>query len=350
MTTDILNIFGRRLQQARQMKGWSMNDMGLALKPSLSRQAINKYEKGLTSPDSRMLLAFSTALGLKVDYFFRPYTIEVERVSFRKEPKFPEKKTTAIKMRVRDELERYLEAEQLCGANVQFNLQPREVKSHEDICQYAKYLRELFKLGENGISNIVEVLEDNGIKVLEIPEDHAFKGLSGYANDKIPVIVINQNLSPENKRFTLLHELAHLLLKTDASPKKMEEMCNIFAAEFMLPSSVLIARVGSKRHDISLTELSDIQKQFGISIDEIMRALRRLDVISARRYNGYMEKKKIFPDFKAMAEKSLSVQENSGRFMRMVFHALADETISFAKAAALLNTSIDAVKKQLQLV
>lgn len=34
----------------------------------------------------------------------------------------------------------------------------------------------------------------------------------------------------------------------------------------------------------------------------------------------------------------------------MVYRALADEIISFSKAAALLNTSVDNVKAQLQLV
>jgi len=79
-------------------------------------------------------------------------------------------------------------------------------------------------------------------------------------------------------------------------------------------------------------------------------ALVHNGVITGRRYEGYLKKKKIFPDFSSLVERSLAIPETSGRFVRMVYRALADEIISFSKAAALLNTSVDNVKAQLQLV
>lgn len=352
MNNDRDNIFGRRLSQARQMKGLSMEELGSQLTPAVTRQAINKYEKGQTLPDSRMLLALGSALGVKPDYFFRPFTVEVDRVMFRKDAKFPEKKSIAIRERVREELERYLEAEQLCGTQSGFSLPSVNISSAEDVAGYAAKLRSILKLGIDGISNVIEVLEDNGIKVIEISEDDSFEGRSGYANDDIPVIVVNDNLTPERKRFALLHELGHLLMrfKGDMKAKEVENLCNIFASELLLPSSVLLSRIGIKRHDISLAELSDLQKQYGISIDAIMEAMRRLEVITDRRYDGYLKKKRSFQDFRAVVEQSMAIPETTGRFVRMVYRALADEIISFSKAAALLNTSVETVKRQLQLV
>lgn len=352
MSKDHNNIFGRRLSQARQMKGLSMEELGSLLTPAVTRQAINKYEKGQTLPDSRMLLAFGSALGVKPDYFFRPFTVEVDRVMFRKDAKFPEKKSVAIRERVREELERYLEVEQLCGTQSGFSMPLVNISSSEDVTEFANKVRSTLKLGIDGISNAIEVLEDNGIKVIEISEDESFEGLSGYANDNIPVIVVNDNLTTERKRFALLHELGHLLMKfnSDMKAKEIENLCNVFASELLLPSSVLLSRIGIKRHDISLAELSDIQKQYGISIDAIMESMHRLDIITDRRYDGYMKKKRSFPDFKAVVEQSMSIPETTGRFVRMVYRALADEIISFSKAAALLNTSVETVKRQLQLV
>lgn len=352
MSKDRDNIFGRRLSQARQMKGLSMEELGSQLTPAVTRQAINKYEKGQTLPDSRMLLAFGSALGVKPDYFFRPFTVEVNRVMFRKDAKFPEKKSIAIRERVREELERYLEAEQLCGTQSEFSLPSVNISSAEDVTGYATKLRSILKLGIDGISNVIEVLEDNGIKVIEISEENSFEGLSGYANDNIPVIVVNDNLTPERKRFALLHELGHLLMrfKGDITAKEVENLCNVFASELLLPSSVLLSRIGIKRHDISLAELSDIQKQYGISIDATMEAMRRLDVITDRRYDGYLKKKRSFPDFRVAVEQSMAIPETTGRFVRMVYRALADEIISFSKAAALLNIPVETVKRQLQLV
>ncbi len=352
MNKDQRNIFGRRLSQARQMKGLSMEELGSLLTPAITRQAINKYEKGKTMPDSRMLLAFGSALGVKPDYFFRPFTVEVDRVMFRKDIKFPEKKSGAIRERVREELERYLEIEQLCGAQPVFTLQSASISSSEDVALFANKVRSRLNLGVDGISNVIEVFEENGIKVIEISESESFEGLSGIANDNIPVIVVNDNLSPERKRIVLLHELGHLLMnfRSDMKPKEIEYLCNVFASELLLPSSVLLSRIGIKRHDISLAELTDIQKQYGISIDSIMEAMQRLDIITGRRYEGYLKKKRSFPDFNAIVEQSMAIPETTGRFARMVYRALADELISFSKAATLLNTSVESVKRQLQLV
>lgn len=352
MKNEISNIFGRRLSQARRMRGLSMEELGNILTPAVTRQAINKYEKGQTMPDSRMLLAFGNALGVKPDFFFRPFTVEVDRVMFRKDAKFPEKKSAAIRERVREELERYLEAEQLCGTLTPFTLDARLIASEEDVCDYALEVRAMLGLGSDGISNVIEVLEDNGIKVIEISEDETFEGLSWFANDDIPVIVVNDNLTSERKRFTLLHELGHLLMRhpADTPAKEIENNCNIFACELLIPSEVLISRLGRKRHDISLAELSDLQKLYGISVDALMADLRRLNVITGRRLDGYLKKKKNYPDFKSVVERSLAIPETSGRFVRMVYRALADEVISFSKAAALLNTSVETVKRQLQLV
>lgn len=346
------NIFGRRLNQARLIKGYTLEALAQSVNPTVSRQAINKYEKGQSMPDSRMLISLGRALGVKPDYFFRPFTVEVDKVMFRKKNKFSEKDALSVKEKVREELERYLEAEQLCGVEAHFKLDKLSVSTDADATKAAYGIRELLGLGVDGISNVIEVLEDNGIKIIEVSEDDSFEGLSGYANDNIPLIVINSCLDNEHKRFTLLHELGHLVMKfgDNVSAKEIENLCNIFAIELLLPSSVLISRLGRNRHDISLAELTDIQKQFGISIDSIMASLNRNGVITGRRYEGYQKKKRSYPDFCALVEKSISIPETSGRFVRMVYRALADEIISLGKAAALLNTSVDSVKNHLQLV
>lgn len=352
MTKDSDNIFGRRLNQARLIKGLTMDELGKQVQPAVTRQAINKYEKGQTMPDSRMLIAFSMALGVKPDYFFRPFTVAVDRIMFNKKAGVSERAVSSIREKVREELERYLEIEELCGIRTDFTLEKREVENADDVRRYAGEVRSKLGLGLDGISNVIEVFEDNGIKIIEISENKSFGGLSGYANDNIPVIVVNRNLPSEDKRFTLLHELGHLIIGLPAGcdVKETERLCNVFASEMLVPSSVLKGRLGNTRHDISLAELSDIQKQYGASIDIIMQSLKDLGVITGRRYEGYLKKKKIFPDFNAIVGKSLFISETSGRFVRMVYRAVADEIISLSKAASLLNTSVDRVRSQLQLV
>ena len=74
-----------------------MEELGQSVQPNVSRQAINKYEKGQSMPDSRMLISLGMALGVKPDYFFRPFTVEVDKVMFRKKSRFSEKDALAVK-------------------------------------------------------------------------------------------------------------------------------------------------------------------------------------------------------------------------------------------------------------
>lgn len=352
MTKNTTDIFCRRLRQARLMRGLSLEKLSQSLTSTVTKQAINKYEKGLMKPDSRVLIALAEALEVKIDYFYRPFTVEVDKVEFRKKSGFTDKMANAVKERVREELERYLEIEQIAGSQVLFSLPRKEVCTPEQAKEFAGEIRQMLALGNDGISNVIEVLEDNGIKVIEIAENEIFDGLSGYANETIPLIVVNGNFLSERKRFTALHELGHLLLDTpaDMTHKEVENLCNAFASEMLLPTVVLKSKLGNVRHDISLSELTDIQRQFGISIDDIMASLQEVGVISDKRYSVFQKKKNSMPDFKALVEESRVELERSGRFARMVYRALADEAISFSKAAVLLNTSVDKIKSSLQLV
>lgn len=352
MNNPTNDIFARRLRQARQMRGLSLEKLSQLLDCSVTRQAINKYEKGQMKPDSRVLIALANALKVKIDYFFRPFSVEVDRVEFRRKHGFTEKMSAAVKERVREELERYLEIEQLSGIDSDFTLPRQRVTDEEGAKQFAAEMRKILKLGNDGISNVIEVLEDCGVKVIELFENDGFDGLSGYADGVIPLIVVNGNLPTERKRFTALHELGHLVLDIPEKlpAKTVENLCNVFAGEMLLPADVLIARIGSSRHDISLSELTDIQRQFGISVDDIMTSLHELGVISGSRYSVFQKKKDTMEDFRSTVEMSRVEPERSGRFTRMVYRALADEIITFSKAAALLNTSVESIRSGLQLV
>lgn len=352
MKNEATEIFSRRLKQARLMRGLSLDALSKSMNQAVSRQSINKYEQGKMMPDSKVLLALASSLGVKVDFFFRPYSVEVGQLNFRKKPKFSEAKVNALKERVQEELERYLEIEQMCGSNTPFSIEKKEIASIEDAMRFASEVRSKFRLGNDGISNVIEVLEDNGIKVVEIEENDSFDGLSGFVNGNIPIIVVNSALSPERKRFTALHELGHLAMSfpQDVNQKEVEAFCNSFASEMLIPYSVLVNRIGDRRHDISLAELTDIQVQFGISVDSLMHVLHQRGVISDNRYKTFKNKKHTSERFNEDVQRSRIPEERSGRFLRMIFRALADELISVSKAAALLNSSVDKVQSQLQLI
>ena len=86
-------------------------------------------------------------------------------------------------------------------------------------------------MGKDSIFNVVELLEDKHVKVVKIDADLIFDGMQTWVNGNIPVIAYNSNLEEKSDRirFTLLHELAHLLLKFDDSltDHQIETLCNV---------------------------------------------------------------------------------------------------------------------------
>ncbi|MGM9803463.1 MAG: helix-turn-helix domain-containing protein [Muribaculaceae bacterium] len=348
------NIFSIRLKQARIMRGLSMEGLCAKANNKISKQSISKYESGKMMPDSNSLILLSRALEVKVDYFFRAYSVSIEKIEFRKKSKLGTKQIDAIKQIVKDKLERYFEIEELTGINPQFKFSYDNISviDENDVRQIASKVKNDWKLGEDGINNLIEILEENKIKVMEIDAPSSFDGLSGFVNEYNPVIVLNMNFCSERKRFTALHELGHLLLSFDdsISTKDIERFCNLFASEMLISSDIFMNKIGHNRHDISLKELIDIQKQFGISIDALMYKAKELNIITESRYSSFQKKKNVVEQFKRSVEESRSKEENCNRFVRLVYRALASEIISISKASVLLDTSVEDVRNQLNLV
>ena len=134
------------------------------------------------------------------------------------------------------------------------------------------------------------------------------------------------------------------------SDKEEEALCNLFANEMLISKSVFIQKIGMNRKDISLQELQDIQFQFGISIDALMYKAKELNIITDARYRTFCIKKNQTKRFKEEVEKSRYKQEESNRFVRLVYRALASEIISISKASSLLNIPVNAIRNQLNLV
>ena len=348
------SLFSTRLKQARIMQGLSMDSLCEKAKNALTKQSISKYEAGKMMPDSKSLIVLANALGVSIDYFFRPLAVSIENVEFRKKKRLGLKKIESIKAIVKDKLERYFEIESIIDIQSEFKSEYRSViiQSESDIFSIVNRIKNDWKLGEDGINNLIEILEENKIKVIEIDAPSEFDGLSGYVNEINPIIVLNKNLDSERKRFTALHELGHLLLNFDSSidENRVESFCHLFASEMLISKEIFIQKIGMNRKDISLQELQDIQMQFGISIDALMYKAWSLNIITESRYKTFRIKKNQTPQFKEAVEKSRYKQEQSNRFVRLGYRALASEIISISKAGVLLNTPVNAVRNQLNLV
>lgn len=345
------DIFSQRLRSARIQAGFSQQELAAQL--SITKQAVSKYETGKMLPESTLLIRIVAVLHQKADYFFRPFTVSLENVAFRKKERLGDRSVESIKIEVADQLERYIELEELLNISSAFYnpLQDLIVQSAEETEELAMSLLAYWQAGINPLYNVLELLEDKGVKVIEIEADPDFDGLSAWVKGNVPIIVLNRGMEDMvRKRFTALHELGHLLLSipADTSHKIREKICNRFAGAMLMPKPTFLVELGKKRQGIILNELFEIKSSYGISVQAIMYRASDLKVIPkavSERFWELARQNKL-----EIGWGKYEGKESSGRFWQLLYKAVAEEVISISKAAALANTSVSELKNQLQLI
>ncbi|MEE9361251.1 MAG: XRE family transcriptional regulator [Cellulophaga sp.] len=347
------NLIAYRIKNARKLKGLSQQEIADEL--SISKQMVSKYEKGTSMPTSSKLIKLARLFNLKIDYFFSPFKVDIGEVNFRKKSSFSMKKQNSLKERIKINLENYLWIEGALSIDYTFknNIKDYKIENINDIEDAVLKLRTEWNIGTDPIHNIIQLLEDKEIKVIEIYDtDDKFDGLATYVNDKYPVIVVNGNFPVERKRFTLLHELGHLLLNLpDCEINEEENYCNKFASEFLLPKNIVINEFGGKRKHITLAELISTQKKYGISIPAIVYRLVDAKILPKERQKQFYMKMNFNPSLKKEINLSrFETPELSNRFERLVYRALAQENISISKASSLLSENIEVIKDNYALI
>lgn len=336
-----------RIRQARKAAGLSLR--ALADLVHLSHAAIKKYEDGKVYPSSDILLNLAKALKVRVDFFFRPIKVSLEKIKFRKRKKLSKKAEELIKFDVISQIERRLELENLYPSSpmtafkLPTSLSPK-INSLEEIEPLSEKLRNHWKLGLAPIHDLIDSLESHGIRVfiVDCDEEH-FDGLSTVINDQ-PIIVIGSRWSGCRQRFNLAHELAHYILIDRLSSKIDEEQaCNRFAGAFLFPKEAVFQALGKKRHAIEWPELLLLKEQFQLSPDAICYRLKDLKIIQESYYKSLIirlrQKKRKYK------ESSLEIPpEKAHTFNQMLFHALGEKYIGESKAAELLCCSLAQLK------
>lgn len=337
------------------MRGLSLQGLSDLMDNKVSKQALHKYEKGVVEPDLDMVQEISEALNLKPDYFYRQIPVEINDIAFRKLTSLSKKEQLRIIETARDHLSRYLELEQIIGKqpNIDNPLNGFNIKTKQDVERAAQKLREVWNLGTDPLFNVLELLEDHGIKVVELEGNDSIDGFSTWVNGKIPVIGLNKQRreSLDRYRFTVLHELAHLLLEIEEfSEKEQESFCNYFAGAMLFPLSIIERELGLKRKHISLEELKAIKRQYGISMQAVVYRLKDLSIISNDTYrnffkfmsnNGYRKNETNLAKYNG--------EEKALRFDQLLGQAIAEQYITVSKAAALKNQRITQFRENFML-
>lgn len=339
--------FPERLKSARLKSGLSIQDLVDRLDNQLSKQAISRYENGVMKPNGENLELLCQALGVDEAYFNRDTQVTLSEPSYRKLKRLSSRDQEMILQMAVDHLERYLELESLLGEEPALKVALREyqVSTIEEVETVAERLREKLGFGEDPIINLINRLEEEGIKVVEIITPLDFSGFATEMNGQYPVIVLNNSpeVPTDRKRFTLAHELGHLLLDLGEGLDE-EKCCNRFAGALLITQKKMHEELRSPRHNIHIRELILLKEQYGISLQALLYRAKDLEIISDYTY---LEQIKMFNRLGIRKQEpgKFNYEEQSHHFMQLTLRGVAEEIISHTKAATLNNMKTEEFTK-----
>ena len=334
-------MIGERIKRARAAAGLSMQALGKQV--GVSANMIKKYEHNISMPGSAMFIKLGKALGVRTEYFFRPINVSLSGVEYRKRSNTPAAVLKQIEADVLEQAERWQELANLWPAfpvpafSGISGLQER-ITTLEEVEQVAEHVRTSWQLGLNPLPDLVDVLESHGVLVIitHVNVHARFDGLQATVADQ-PVVVVSADWPGDRQRFTLAHELGHLLLDSRLTPDlDHEKACNRFASAFILPAVSIRRYLGEKRHNLEVRELYLLKHEFGLSMMACLYRAAELDIIDKTVYQRLL---KVFSSqgWRKQEPGEAYPKVHTLLFQQLVCRALGEGIISEPKAAELLQ-------------
>jgi len=300
------------LRWAREKSGYSIDDIAHRFKKDVT--VIESWEAGESAPTYVQLekLAYQYYKRPVALFFFpKPPTEPDPSKSFRSLPDVEVGAFTAdTRYALRQARAMQLSLAELCdGVNPvdqkifqDIHLQPRSVV--KATIQVRSYLgvsvpqQSSWKTTEDALKNWRAHLEDKGLFIFKRPFKQ--KDLSGFclpdSDNEFPIIYLNSSTAPARQIFSIFHELSHVLLgiggvtKRDNSfihlltedSRKIEEFCNVFAAEFLVPSRDFKQFLSTDFYDDRA--VAKIASRYKVSREVILRRALDHELVDDQHY------------------------------------------------------------------
>ena len=278
----------RRLEEAREAKGLTMAELARVL--NISRQAISSFEKGLKSPSADTLSAIAKVLGFPERFFLASSASPSLEgaIHFRSRSTATKKARVTGKTRGRwaalilDECLKYAQLPDVVLP--EFDIIDFEVLSLSDIEDMSTQLRRFWGLGDGPILNLTRLVENKGIVVSHLPSGEKVDAFSFWHNGR-PLIMLDSSKTAVRMRFSLAHELGHLIMHRAVEDDYLNDkelfdlvelQADYFASSFLMPATTF----GREFYSPNLSALERLKLRWITSIGSIAMRSHSLKLIS----------------------------------------------------------------------
>lgn len=286
----------KMLAQLRKREGLTQKEMAKRLR--VGQSFISQIERGERSLGDELIASAMKEFDLPRGYFTERTPVAYDRISlnYRRQP-LPAKTQDRLLYQF-GEIEQDIQATELPIPTVDLSY-PRPCGGGKlslgQIEEAAVRTRKILRLSAGDpIPNVIRAIEAAGIAVFPLEIDGVdlskFDGVSSPNKpEKGPlVIAYAPQESGDRQRFTVAHELGHLVLHVVDRPDSettRENEAHQFAGAFLYPASEARREITST---LPLSEFAKIKAHRGMSIQAIVRRARDLELITPDRYTSLM--------------------------------------------------------------
>ncbi|ONI76926.1 hypothetical protein ALI144C_32905 [Actinosynnema sp. ALI-1.44] len=267
-----------RLTMARQLAGWRRRDLAKAIDRTAA--AVSQYELGQSKPGAETLSRCARVLNVPPSFFTmgRPQllldTAQAHFRSLRATTATQRQQALAyveLMWEVLEQLDRVIELPAL-DVGIPLGV------PHSDPGLTARIVRTVWGVPVGPVAHLVRNLEARGVVTTRIPmpDNDAIDAFSSALTGR-PVIALTCKENPMRQRFSVAHELGHLLLHPEPEPgsPRHEHEADDFAAEFLMPEDEIRDQLPCPADFEALKDLAD---HYGVSTAALAHRGRNLGV------------------------------------------------------------------------
>lgn len=296
MTIALQSYNPEMIKLARESRGLTQNELCDRL--NMTQGAISKIENGENSISEDLIEKISDVLTYPISFFKAKSQIyPTSLIYYRRKVKVQGKVLSQSEARMnilRITLEKLISNIELPSVN----LIDWDVEKNGSPERAAIFLREKWRVPKGKIDNLTKLVEDNGIIVIHFDfGTDKLEGLSLFTVQNQPVIYLNSNMSSDRLRFTLAHELGHLVMhfgKTFDTLRDLEDEAFKFGSEFLIPAIDFKKSI----EKVDLLTLANLKRYWKVSIQSMIHKAKDLKMITPNQFkylwsqmsaNGYIK-------------------------------------------------------------
>lgn len=273
----------------REARGWTQTQ--LAEKAEMSQAVISKVETGALELDPERLVRLAVALNCRPEVLEQSAelpSIEITCLHRRRASTMTVstmKRIEAVTHLSRISVEGLLDGIALAPTRT---LERIAILPNRNPAEIARELRKRWSVPAGPISNLIGLVESAGVVLV-------FRSFGTTGQDAVstwphdpgrpPMMLVNADLSADRLRFTVAHELGHLVMHSLPTDNQESE-ANVFAGEFLAPVDEIRAQLEALTTS-DFRRLMSLKTEWGMSMAALIRRAHNVGTISDRQYREF---------------------------------------------------------------